>query len=278
MNKQKNLKQTILQKFDDLPTKEKKVAEYIIDNYDNISHFNSIELADAIGVSDTTVIRFSKRIGFKGFSQFKDELRSEALHERRPYAVMHEMTLEADNEVVSNYISYGRKDMDDFLGKLDTGLIDKIADELLNAHRVYLFGLGCDRVVSEFLLNYLPLCGVRCVNISEQGLSMREKAMFMQNNDLLFISSSPKQEDDEFWLTEYCSSNGIPVILMTDSEITAQKMAPMYTVYIKPSYETFFHSKVIPMMFCDLILLSISRKNPSRVEKMLKKHYEINDI
>ena len=38
------------------------------------------------------------------------------------------MTLGADNEVVSNYISYGRKDMDDFLGKLDTGLIDKIAD------------------------------------------------------------------------------------------------------------------------------------------------------
>lgn len=278
MEKQSNIKHEIIEVFDELPNKEKLVAKYIVDNYDNISHLNSLELSDAAGVSDTTVIRFSKRIGFPSFSAFKDALRRESMRERRPYAVMHDMALNFTDEFLASYISYCRQDMDDFLNSMDTSIIDKIADELLNAGTVYLFGLGCDRVVSEFMLNYLPLCGIKCVNVSEQGLSMREKVMFMQSSDLLFMSSSPKQEADEFWIAEYCKEHDIPLILVTDSELTASKMHPLHTVYIRSSHETFFHSQITSMLFCDMVLLSISRKNPSRVEKMLKKHYDINNV
>jgi DNA-binding MurR/RpiR family transcriptional regulator len=46
---------------------EKKIADYIITNLNEITVISISELAEKCGCGDATVVRFSRRLGFEGF-------------------------------------------------------------------------------------------------------------------------------------------------------------------------------------------------------------------
>ncbi len=53
---------------------QKKIADYFISNQERIGSLSSIEAAQEIGVSDASIIRFSRAIGFDGFADLKDNI------------------------------------------------------------------------------------------------------------------------------------------------------------------------------------------------------------
>ena len=49
---------------------EKKIADYIIANLNEITVISISELAEKCGCGDATVVRFSRRLGFEGLEHF----------------------------------------------------------------------------------------------------------------------------------------------------------------------------------------------------------------
>ncbi|MES8790479.1 hypothetical protein U6O01_12330, partial [Cutibacterium acnes] len=62
-----------------LSEKEKKIADYILNNPENIIHSTINDVAEDLNVADATVFRFCKRIGFKGFQAMKITLAAEII-------------------------------------------------------------------------------------------------------------------------------------------------------------------------------------------------------
>lgn len=54
-----------------LTAAEKKVADYVIIHQQESQYMSISELAEACGVAEATVSRFSKRLGYKGYNAFK---------------------------------------------------------------------------------------------------------------------------------------------------------------------------------------------------------------
>lgn len=52
---------------------EKKVAEYVLKNYMRVLDFTVTELAEKAGVSDATVVRFCRSVGYKGYQDMKNQ-------------------------------------------------------------------------------------------------------------------------------------------------------------------------------------------------------------
>ena len=57
---------------------EKKIAKYILGNLESIKGMRAKELGALIGISQPSIIRFAKKLGYKGFPEFKIAL-SEAI-------------------------------------------------------------------------------------------------------------------------------------------------------------------------------------------------------
>ena len=57
--------------FDAFTYSQKTVANYLIDNQDNVAFDTLEDLAEKIGVSTTTVIRFSRVLGYQGYSDMQ---------------------------------------------------------------------------------------------------------------------------------------------------------------------------------------------------------------
>ena len=54
-----------------LTTAEKKVADYVIIHQRDTQYMSISELAEACGVAEATISRFTKRLGCKGYNAFK---------------------------------------------------------------------------------------------------------------------------------------------------------------------------------------------------------------
>ena len=50
---------------------EKVIADYILDNINNIGLSTVTDISLKLGVSDTSIIRFIRLLGFAGFADFK---------------------------------------------------------------------------------------------------------------------------------------------------------------------------------------------------------------
>lgn len=73
MNKelQKTVVETITERYNEIFQAEKKAADFILKNPKIAVNFNVSELANYSGVSDATVIRLCKHLGYKGYYQMK---------------------------------------------------------------------------------------------------------------------------------------------------------------------------------------------------------------
>ena len=56
---------------------ERRVADYVLANAAAVVRLSSTELGERSGTSDATVVKFSQRLGFRGYQDFKIALAGE---------------------------------------------------------------------------------------------------------------------------------------------------------------------------------------------------------
>ena len=266
------LRDKIIEKYGDFSNNEKKIAKYIVDNYSHILTLSSTDLAKITGVSNASVVRFAKAMGYKGFLAFRNDLKDESMVMRSPYAALKNTPVNLDDQMLHKYFELLNNDIMQFADTIDLSVIEKIADNVLNARTVYLYGIGTDMVLANYLNNYLPLLGIHSVTVCEEGLAMRDKAIMMSKDDYVIMSSFPDIQVDEYWLVNYIHEIGADIALITDSDVTASDLKCDTYIVTKGSLDTFYNSVVISMVLCDILLLKIRERDPERAEHYMKKY------
>lgn len=74
-------REKIREYYDHLSRSYRKVAEYIMSNYYEVSFMTAAQLAYAVGVDTTTVVRFSQRLGYNGYPELLNDIREQVKSE-----------------------------------------------------------------------------------------------------------------------------------------------------------------------------------------------------
>lgn len=265
--------QLITEHYNQLSKGCKKVASYVMSNYSSVALLSSTELAEKVNVSDTTVVRFSKALGFNGYAEFKKQLRS--VYVGNLYDDLHDMNLSQNDHYASAYLLSTAEDLQDFIKTVDYALIETIAKRILDSKQIYIGGLGSDSVVAKFLFSYMRKMGFNPILLVEEGHSLREYLLNITNQDTLLMCSYPKMFQDEYEMARLAKEKGATLITITDSEITSLLLKSDYNISIRQKEKTFFNSYVIPMAFCNLLLLKIFELAPEQVDTSLKRYIEV---
>ncbi|MGL5257587.1 MAG: MurR/RpiR family transcriptional regulator [Proteocatella sp.] len=269
------MKQRIKDKYEQLSNKEKIVAKYIIDNYQQSMLLSSTELAKISGVSDTAVVRFAKSLGFKGFFEYKNCIKKEYISTQKVYSSLSLLDKDSEGKVLNVYFKSLMGDMNNFINKIDDETLSRVSKTIMNAKKLYIVGFGSDEVVVAYLKNYLNLMGVHCIPISEEGLALKEKIFQLDKDDVVLMSAYPTLMDSEKWVAEYVKSKNAKMILITDSEITAKLLeVPEYVAFYETA-DNFFNSYVLQMAYCNALLLRIYELYPEKTTKSMKNYHDM---
>lgn len=264
----------IKEHYSELSRGEKRVANYIMNNMNNAALLSCSELANRVEVSDATVTRFAKQLGFNGYAKLKKALRSD-VYKSNLYEDFHNMEINMDDQFVASYMNVTADDLKQYVANLDYENIGNIAKLLLNAKKIYLGGLGTDSIVATYLGTTLRKMGFLPIIITEEGHALRESLLNIEQGDVLLMSSYPKMFPDEKEMARLAKESNATLITITDSEITSVFLSSDYTITIPQKNKLFFNSYVIPMAVCNLILLKLYELSPNKIDKSLKHYSEV---
>ena len=145
MNNNKGGIPRIRSEYSSLPPSEKKVADYVLENPENIIYLSVSELADKVNVSDSTIIRFCKNVGFKGYQEFKLFVAQDLVV---PIENINEdIQMDDDLETVVNKIAYTNKQaIEETLSITDLDALKKAIEAIVKAEKLEFYGVGASGI------------------------------------------------------------------------------------------------------------------------------------
>ncbi len=126
---------------------DRQVYRYIVDNSSEVLKNSVYSLADACGVSKSAVLRFTQKIGYKGFTEFKYDF-SRFVHSG---AKTHTDTGTTAEKIIDLY-AQTIHEMKNFINEEDTV---EIVNRMIQARRVKIFGLNRDAYTVQHMRHHL---------------------------------------------------------------------------------------------------------------------------
>jgi DNA-binding MurR/RpiR family transcriptional regulator len=174
---------------------ERRIADFILDNSHLLRDYSSQQLADALRISQSSVVKFSQKLGFKGYPDLKFSVgeaiaRSDASEENGvaqsatddPHALLAESLWQSKAlaEQETRLINPPEK-------------IDAIAQAIHAAGKVFIIGLGEDGIPARAFAMKLSLLGMLTVHHFDSVLMASAASTAAKGDVLLVFSEHGKQ-------------------------------------------------------------------------------------
>lgn len=226
-------------KFSD---KEKSIADFILENPQNIIHHTINQVSEKLGIAESTVFRFCQRIGFKGFQAMKIALAAEVV---TPIKDIHEKINEEDSigTVTEKVFRSNIKTIEDTLHVQDENVIENAVDAILKAKKVQFFGSGGSAVVAMDAYHKFIRSGID-INANLDAHMQIMAASQLTSDDLAILISHSGSTKDLLDILQILKENNVTTIAVTNfakSPLTKEADISLYTV----AEETDFRSEAL---------------------------------
>lgn len=126
---------------------ERRVADYVLRNPKRVVHVSITELAKAAKVSDATVVKFCKRLGYQGFQEFKILLAQDVVV--RHTLVDGQLEQGDDPRTIKEKVFRANMNaLQDTTQVLDDRALEQAVDALVQAREIHFYGLGSSGIVA----------------------------------------------------------------------------------------------------------------------------------
>jgi RpiR family transcriptional regulator, carbohydrate utilization regulator len=140
---------------------EKAIAQYVLNNLKQVSHMSIDLLASEINVGKASILRFSKKIGFDGFQDFKLGLAKEVVLMKDAIYRRHK-----DDNVITQLISEVTDENIESLKvsrqKVDEKNLQRASKHLISSDEVVIFAKGISKVMGMAVKYKFMKLGLRC--------------------------------------------------------------------------------------------------------------------
>lgn len=260
--------------YNNLTKAEKQIAEYICGNPKKVIMMTSLDLGKKLNVSDATVLRFSKKIGFSKYNELKEYL-AEELEARK--SVIDKMldnwnNDREDNNSVKKMINADIKNMQKLYMDLDLEEIDNVVKLMQTSKKIFVIGVGSSRAVAEMLGWHCMVLGLEAVTISEGGYGLFEKIAHVTKDDCVIFFSVPKYLKDEVQMMELLHTKKVPSVVITNNLFS--KIASYASIFIPVETDntSFFNSFILHAEVCNVILLKLFEGDRNRYFQYFKQN------
>jgi DNA-binding MurR/RpiR family transcriptional regulator len=276
MDRYIEIKEKITSKYESLPKNQKRIAEYFIDNFDKIPFVNVQDLASATGASVASIVRFSQRTGFKGFSDLRNAITrsfQKELHGKQIFPLFENKKVGED--LLTEVANQDIKNINETLNFVEGRTFDYVRDQILNAERVYTAGLGISYLLAEILAYQLTQVGVSSSVLNHTHTLFNENILFLNPKDLLIVFSFPPYSKETIEAAEFASKRKITVISITNKNTSPVTFFTKANLIVKSENMLFTNSFAAISVLINAIATSCAVKDKKRAKKVLKESEEI---
>ncbi len=258
------------EKFSKLSKGQKKIADYILNNYDKVAFMTAHKLGNNVEVSESTVVRFARALGYNGYPELQRALQ-ESIKTKLTTVQRFNMSkdLEKSFDIYKNIMKRDIENIHKTIEELDIDVLMDVSDKIYSARRVYVLGMRSSAVLAQYLSFYLNF-SIDRVNVIPVGvLDPLDSVINLTKEDLLIAITFPRYSRTTIELVEYAHEKEVPIVAITDSLSPISSISD-YTLTSKYDMKTFIDSLVAPMSLLNSLILAVGIKNKDFLDNKFK--------
>lgn len=260
------------EKYKKMSKGQKRLADYVTENYDKAVFLTAACLGEVVGVSESTVVRFATQLGYKGYPGFQKALE--------------ELVRNKLNSIQRMEVTYGRISQSEILETVLQSDIEKIKltltgidqkafelaiDTILSAKRIYVVGIRSCAPLASFLCFYLNLVceNVTAVNTNSSS-EIFEQLIRINEEDVIIGISFPRYSMRTLKALEFASNRKAKVITLTDSVHSPMNLYSSCNLIARSDMASIVDSLVAPLSVINALVVALCMKKQKEVVNTLE--------
>ncbi len=221
--------------YSSLSVSEKKVADYILANLQEAIRMTLADVGHESGVSDATVLRFCRSIGYKRWLEFKVDLIRTL--PGSPEQILDDVDSDDPPGMIAKKVfNCSIQALTDTLTVLDEEDFVQALELIAEADRILIIGVGTSGPMANEMHNRLLRLGLNCHVQTDSYIQVMESAL-LTSKDLIIVISQTGDSGDPLRTTALAKSKGSAVIVITGN--TGSKLTEhANVVLLSVSHET----------------------------------------
>ncbi len=247
---------------------EKRIAEYILKDPESIKNLNTYQVAKNCKASQASIVRFAKKLGFKGYPDFKLSL-SQDIGNRKAEShinIIHEEIKSEDTfEVVGKKIAHENiLAINNTCEITDFKQLENAVKAIANADKIMIAGVGFSGIVAKDLYYKLLELGKHAIMETDTHMQLSCLSS-MGKKDVLFVISHSGKTVEMYDITKVAKDRGVKIISMTSivpNPISDLANIKLGTVEMKNNFRsTALSPRISQLTVIDMIYIKLMLEN-----------------
>ncbi|WP_300331921.1 MurR/RpiR family transcriptional regulator [Fusobacterium sp.] len=271
------IKKLIVSLKKDMTPKESEIGVYILKNMKEILNLTSVELALKIGVGQSSIIKFIKKLGFNKYGEFKIQLSKEIENDRlykNKERIHDQIYLDDSLEEVSNKtLNETIKALEKTVGNINYKYMEDVIEEIKKSKKILIIGSGMSSIVAKDLEIKFMKIKIDALHYESPHMQLMKLAT-MDSNDMVISISHRGETEDVIDVIKKAKNKNIKVLSITSIEKNTVASLSDFNLKII-SEENILRSSAISsrmaqLIINDIIFLRLTQKDYKNTKNYIK--------
>lgn len=267
----KNLLDRIRQEYPHMSKGQKRIAEFILDNYDKAAFSTAAKMGQAIHVSESTVVRFAYAMGYSGYPELQRSLQELIRNKLTSVQRINLLANMEDKDLLKSVFKTDMMNIRKTADELDPHVFYALIDDLLTARTVYILGFRSALPVAQILYYYLNfvLDDVRIVGTMAGDAF--EEMINIAKDDIFIGISFPRYSQRTLDAMRFAARADAHTVAITDSMLSPLTEVAETSLIARSDMASFADSLVAPLSLINALIVALSQRNTQYVVKKFDK-------
>lgn len=257
---------------DVLTQAEQVLAAYLLRNGEKVAFWSTERLGQEVGVSDSTVVRFARTLGFASYSELQTFVQREVaqLLQAPAAARLRERAAEVDEQhPLRRSVLTDIRNLEAILEQVDLATFDAVVDVLVRARRKFVIGLRGSAAVAS-LLGYNLRGLLPGVHVVTAGIDdWLDRLLDTGPDDAVVAVSFSRETRRTMQLASLAKRKGATVVAIVNNPLGAVAGVADYVLTVESDSAAFSPSFTAALGLAQALLAAVGRAVVAQAEQRL---------
>lgn len=262
-----------------------KIADYVTKNPKRVIGLTARELGKEIGVSDATIIRFTRAAGFDGYAEFQEQIRKDlreknnkigkySLYDR--YAIQIKKHNEGHGRV-EEALRLMEMNLETSIHQNSEESYERIVSAILGAGTKMIIGLRGGLAPARQFARLLAMITTDTRVITGDDQESLTSLMDLSEKDIAVFLNFPRYYKVDEKISGILKKNHVKIVLITDSMASPVAKYAWEVLLVETEHCGFFHSMIGVEAVLEYLVILMCWKQPEIFSERLGKRDSILD-
>ncbi len=264
------MRQAIELAFAQLSAQQRRVAQYLLAHQATAFGLSVHELARAADVSEATVVRFAKQVGYSGYLELRAALTGEAKADLSPARRFAARPPRPSSGTLEEVAEAELRNLRAAVDEVDRAALAQLCRRLRGAVHVGTMGLGVSSICARMAAYSLSQVGIRSAYLARETLSLPEQVALLPARAAVWAFAFPPYSRETVAAARQARSRGLAVVAITDGVASPLREHAHATLYARGENLLFTNNISATLLLVNAIVTDLALTDKRRALAQLR--------